>query len=114
MMPKKSGRSEGLCCSTNKILQDSFYVRFKIHFSTQMMIFLTSKKKKEKNQVLNFHTPPCARPMAMIAAASITHDKGFHIKPRNLRILLSCEHQGEEQRKSRNENAKNIDEKSTF
>jgi hypothetical protein len=27
--------------------------------------------------------------MAMIAAASITHDKGFHIKPRNFSILFS-------------------------
>jgi len=28
--------------------------------------------------------------MAMIAAASITHDRGFHIKPKNLSNLLSC------------------------
>jgi hypothetical protein len=28
--------------------------------------------------------------MAIIAAASITHDNGFHIKPKNLSILLSC------------------------
>lgn len=34
-------------------------------------------------------TPPCARPMAIIAAASITHDRGFHIKPKNFKILLS-------------------------
>jgi hypothetical protein len=27
--------------------------------------------------------------MAMIAAASMTHDKGFHIKPRNFSILFS-------------------------
>lgn len=29
--------------------------------------------------------------MAMIAAASMTHDKGFHINPKNFKILLSCE-----------------------
>jgi hypothetical protein len=31
--------------------------------------------------------------MAMIAAASMTQDSGFHMKPRNLRNLLSCGHQ---------------------
>ena len=35
-------------------------------------------------------TPPFAKAIAMIAAISITHDKGFHINPRNLRNLLSC------------------------
>jgi hypothetical protein len=35
-------------------------------------------------------TPPFARAMAMIAAASITHDNGFHMNPKNLRILLCC------------------------
>jgi hypothetical protein len=34
--------------------------------------------------------PPWARAIAMIAAASMTHESGFHMKPRNLRILLSC------------------------
>ena len=33
---------------------------------------------------------PLAKAMAMIAAASITHESGFHMNPRNLRILLSC------------------------
>jgi len=33
--------------------------------------------------------PPLAKTMAIMAAASMTHDKGFHIKPKNLRILLS-------------------------
>lgn len=28
--------------------------------------------------------------MAMIAAASITHDRGFHINPKNFKTLLSC------------------------
>ncbi|KAM0957065.1 hypothetical protein ACFX2A_025766 [Malus domestica] len=28
--------------------------------------------------------------MAMIAAASITHDRGFHMKPKNLSTLFSC------------------------
>lgn len=26
----------------------------------------------------------------MMAAASMTHESGFHMKPKNLRILLSC------------------------
>ena len=28
--------------------------------------------------------------MAITAAASITHDSGFHMNPRNLSTLLSC------------------------
>jgi len=35
-------------------------------------------------------TPPLARAIAMIAAASITQERGFHMKPRNFRNLLSC------------------------
>jgi hypothetical protein len=35
-------------------------------------------------------TPPFAKAMAMIAAASITQDRGFHIKPKNFRTLFSC------------------------
>jgi len=34
--------------------------------------------------------PPFAKAMAMIAAASMTHDKGFHINPKNFKNLLSC------------------------
>nr|CAB3467257.1 unnamed protein product [Digitaria exilis] len=33
--------------------------------------------------------PPLARTMAMMAAISMTHDSGFHMKPRNLSSLLS-------------------------
>lgn len=33
---------------------------------------------------------PLAKAIAMIAAASITHERGFHMNPKNLRILLSC------------------------
>ena len=44
------------------------------------------QRKKLKSYGL---TPPCARAMAMIAAASITHDKGFHIKPKNFSTLFS-------------------------
>lgn len=32
---------------------------------------------------------PFASAIAIIAAASMTHDKGFHMNPRNLRNLLS-------------------------
>lgn len=42
---------------------------------------------KKRSTVL---TPPLARAMAMIAAASITHERGFHINPRNFKTLLSC------------------------
>jgi hypothetical protein len=31
-----------------------------------------------------------ANTIAISAAASITHDNGFHMKPRNLRNLFSC------------------------
>jgi hypothetical protein len=36
------------------------------------------------------HTCPLANTIAINAAASMTHDNGFHIKPRNLRNLFSC------------------------
>jgi hypothetical protein len=35
-------------------------------------------------------TPPLARTIAIIAAASITHDNGFHIKLKNFKNLFSC------------------------
>ncbi|BAT18278.1 Os12g0638750 [Oryza sativa Japonica Group] len=35
--------------------------------------------------------PPFASAMAMIAAASMTHESGFHMNPKNLRNLLSCQ-----------------------
>jgi len=28
--------------------------------------------------------------MAMIVAASMTHERGFHINPKNFKTLLSC------------------------
>lgn len=34
-------------------------------------------------------TPPLASAIAIIAAASITHDRGFHMNPKNFKILLS-------------------------
>lgn len=34
-------------------------------------------------------TPPLARAIAMMAAASMTHDKGFHINPKNFKTLFS-------------------------
>jgi hypothetical protein len=37
-------------------------------------------------------TPPLARAMAMIAAASMTQDSGFHMNPKNFKNLLSCTH----------------------
>jgi hypothetical protein len=33
---------------------------------------------------------PLASAIAMIAAISMTHESGFHMKPKNLRNLLSC------------------------
>ena len=35
-------------------------------------------------------TFPFESAIAIIAAASITHDKGFHMNPRNFKNLLSC------------------------
>ena len=34
-------------------------------------------------------TPPLAKTIAMIAAHSMTHERGFHMNPKNLRNLLS-------------------------
>lgn len=39
--------------------------------------------------VQNVLTPPFAKAMDITAAASMTHDKGFHIKPKNFKNLLS-------------------------
>jgi len=53
------------------------------------------KKPINKNSVLfrrvyaEGFTPPFANAMAMMAAASMTHERGFHIKPKNLSSLLS-------------------------
>jgi len=44
-----------------------------------------------RQQRMNDLTPPFARAMAIIAAASMTQDNGFHMNPKNLRILLCCE-----------------------
>jgi hypothetical protein len=38
--------------------------------------------------------PPLASAIAMMAAISMTHERGFHMKPKNLRSLLSCATQG--------------------
>lgn len=34
--------------------------------------------------------PPLAKTMAMMAAISITQDRGFHMNPKNFKNLLSC------------------------
>ena len=57
----------------------------------------TEKKKKKKKKTEREHatihtlplTFPLAKAMAIIAAASMTHESGFHINPRNFSILLS-------------------------
>lgn len=49
-------------------------------------IFLSKQTKGEKEPAL---TPPFASAMAIIAAASITHERGFHINPKNFKNLLS-------------------------
>jgi hypothetical protein len=55
----------------------------------------TKKKQYSKAEInkTNYrvkHTCPLANTIAINAAASMTHDNGFHIKPRNLRNLFSC------------------------
>lgn len=59
-----------------------------------MYIFAFSKKEKQNEWIfcglVRGLTPPLARAMAMIAAASITQDRGFHMNPKNFKILLSC------------------------
>jgi hypothetical protein len=42
-----------------------------------------------KNKFFYSFTPPLASAIAIIAAASITHDRGFHMNPKNFRNLLS-------------------------
>lgn len=49
-----------------------------------------SNKLTRGQQMEKELTPPFANAMAMIAAASMTHERGFHMNPKNFRILLSC------------------------
>lgn len=48
------------------------------------------KHYSELHAKMSLLTPPLARTIAIIAAASITHDKGFHIKLKNFKNLFSC------------------------
>lgn len=54
------------------------------------------KGKEQHRESYMIDTPPWVRAMAMIAAASMTHDKGFHMKPKNFNILLSYENDAEQ------------------
>jgi len=53
-----------------------------------LLIIEREREGSERGRFVSV-TPPLARAMAMIAADSMTHERGFHIKPKNLRSLLS-------------------------
>lgn len=55
----------------------------------QPFIKVKAKEKENEFKVLRKLTPPLASTIAITAAASITHDKGFHIKLRNFKNLFS-------------------------
>ena len=56
-------------------------------FSSLSFWAVTEKSLVEEKKKL---TPPLASAIAMIAAASMTQERGFHIKPKNFKNLLSC------------------------
>lgn len=52
-------------------------------------IYIWETLKLKDMPGLSLLTPPLARTIAITAAASITHDNGFHMKLRNFNILFS-------------------------
>lgn len=60
--------------------------------STKLMVELMNSKHTipTKSSQSGGRPPPFAKAIAIRAAASITHDKGFHMKPKNLIMLLFC------------------------
>lgn len=57
-----------------------------VYKSEDFLILLVKDERLIKVLVV---TPPLAKAMAMMAANSITQDRGFHINPKNLRSLFS-------------------------
>jgi hypothetical protein len=59
--------------------------------SMKLMVEFTSSKTRIPRKSSQSGGRPCplANTIAINAADSITHDNGFHMKPRNLRILFS-------------------------
>ena len=51
------------------------------------IIFQQNIQLKLKN--IQQLTSPSAKAMTMIVAASMTHERGFHINPKNFKTLLS-------------------------
>jgi hypothetical protein len=60
--------------------------------SMKLIVEFTSSKTRIPRKSSQSGGWPCplASTIAISAAASITHDNGFHMKPRNLRNLFSC------------------------
>jgi hypothetical protein len=85
IIPRKSSQSGGMPCRCVSQSEPKCRGQGK----TQ------SKNEQSKAEINNAnyrfkHTCPLANTIAINAAASMTHDNGFHIKPRNLRNLFSC------------------------
>lgn len=98
IMPTKSCQSGGLPCIGS--LKTQIMREFE-HFTLCSPCYVCacmyvcerkSKKAREETETerRDVFTPPFAKAMAMMAAASITQDRGFHIKHKNFRNLFSC------------------------
>ena len=77
-IPTKSCQSGGLPCISSILI----YI---LIMTSNYIIYIYIYKERESDV-----TPPFANAIAMTAAASMTHDRGFHMKPKNFRNLLSC------------------------
>ena len=73
-----------LNCSSLKISR-SHTLCNGVNVMSHLVCVCVCVRERERERV----TPPLAKTMAMIAAHSMTHDRGFHMKPKNLRNLLS-------------------------
>lgn len=73
--------------------------------SFSSLVFLSCDRKilSRGKRIL---TPPLASAIAMIAAASMTHERGFHIKPKNFKNLLSCKPKIQKTTRKRQNNQK--------
>jgi hypothetical protein len=91
-IPTKSCQSGGLpyiCSLKNKQIK-SCQCEIRNSSSNYQLMWVCARLCVLERERERDVTPPFAKAMAMKAAASITQDRGFHIKPRNFRNLFSC------------------------
>lgn len=94
IIPKKSCQSGPSPWNiiSNKIIMnqnDAYWKLFQME-ATKRELMNIEKQSINTRSLVHSLTPPLARTIAIIAAASITQDRGFHMKLRNFKSLFSC------------------------